>query len=556
MLRAFNVAEQPCITAVFRRDADSKELASLVPGAEPGGRREVGLRKVLAAAHLVADVEVTNPAVESMLRRLLTALAVRAGGLDVPDLDAWEDRFDALLVAGRFDADAVHAYFDKWRHRFDLYDGQWPFLQDPRLATECSRQAPPGKLVMPRPSGSNQPWLDRTPQQVPVPSGEALGWLLAWRGYGPSGTGAQRQHGGVNSKNMKAGPLRSLVSFHPLGESLFTSLVLSCPPPAGGEDPAQDLAPWEREEPEDPLLPSPARGPVSLLIGRTAHHVLLSPDETGAEASGCWVAWGTRADLPPARDPFVIDRAKGGPVRASWRRSLLRDFDAFIHAKDPAAAGTKGQILPAWLSVFADLPEEVLDGLGSVRVRALGCHQEKQEKDEHWYAVTTPASIAAFLPLGTHNGPLAWPTPAKRRRVRRPTWPRRCALRGNTWRPARRHAHGLMRPPQRTGTGPSRCSGRRSTGMTQRRRGSAASPWRSTTPPPGRPRPPRKGCTRWPRPVPRSLIPGFLEGGQRPRDHRVPAHPIAEEEPAGAVRTVHAHRSHCMRHTGRPGRLA
>ncbi|MGW3361030.1 type I-E CRISPR-associated protein Cse1/CasA [Streptomyces bungoensis] len=383
---------------MFRWDADPVELARLVPGAAPGGRRQVGLRQTLLAAHLACDVEVANPAVESMLRRLLAALAVRVGGLDMAGREAWEERFDALLAAGRFDAAKVTGYFDRWRYRFDLYDRQRPLLQDPRLAEECSRQAPPGKLVMTRPSGSNQPWLDRTPQDVPVPSGEALGWLLAWRGYGPSGTGAQRRHGGVDSKNMKAGPLRSLVSFHPLGGDLFTSLVLSCPPPTGGEDPARDLAPWERESVEDPLVPSPVCGPVSSLVGRSAHHVLLGPDETGAATARCWVAWGTRTDLPPARDPFVIDRVKGGPVRASWRRSLLRDFDAFIHAKNPAAVGVKGQILPSWLSVFADLPEDVLEGLGPVRVRALGCHQEKQEKDEHWYAVTTPASIAAFLP--------------------------------------------------------------------------------------------------------------------------------------------------------------
>ncbi|MFG2378940.1 type I-E CRISPR-associated protein Cse1/CasA [Streptomyces sp. NPDC048504] len=391
------MADQPCVALVFRQDADLQELADLVPGAEPGGRQEVGLRTALLVAHLAADIEVANPAVESMLRRLLMALAVRSGGLDVPDLDAWEDQFDALLSAGRFDEGAVGSYFDTWQHRFDLYDARRPFLQDPRLAAECSRQAPAGKLVMPRPSGSNQPWVDRTPQDVPVASGEALGWLLAWRGYGPSGTGAQRRHGEVDSRIMKAAPLRSLVSFHPLGESLFTSLILGCPPPMGGGDPAQDLAPWERGELEDPLLPSPVRGPVSLLTGRSAHHVLLSPDETGAWMTDCWVAWGTRTDLPPARDPYVVDRAKGGPVRASWRRSLLRDFDAFIHAKNPAESGIKGQILPGWLSVFADLPADVLDGLGPVRVRALGCHQEKQEKDEHWYAVTTPASIAGFL---------------------------------------------------------------------------------------------------------------------------------------------------------------
>lgn len=370
----------------------------MLPGARPGGHLSAGLRAALLGAHLIVDVEVANPAVESMLRRLLTALAVRVAGLDVTGREVWEERFDALLKGGRFSAEAVEAYFDRWRHRFDLFDGERPFLQDPRLADECSRQAPPGRLVMPRASGANQPWLDRTPQDDPVPAEEALGWLLAWRGYGPSGMGAQRHHGGVNSKNMKAAPLRSLVSFHPLGESLFESLVLSCPPPSGSEAPGVDLAPWEQEDLEDPLVPAVVCGPVSLLTGRAMHHVLLAPSGDGALVTGCWVAWGSRVDLPAARDPFVIDRAKGGPVRASWRRQLLRDFDAFVHARDPAAVGIKGQVLPAWLSVFADLPPDVLDSLAGVRVRALGCHQEKQDRDEHWYGTTTPASIAPFLP--------------------------------------------------------------------------------------------------------------------------------------------------------------
>ncbi|MEU2856569.1 type I-E CRISPR-associated protein Cse1/CasA [Streptomyces syringium] len=395
---ACNTADQPCVTLVLREDVDPGELEALLPGAVPGAYYETGLLGALLGAHLACDLEAPNPAVESMLRRLLTALAIRVGGLDVAEQPVWEERFDALLSVGRFDTEAVNGYFDRWRPRFDLYDRHRPFLQDPRLAEECSRRAAPGKLVMPRPSGANQPWLDHTPQEEPVPSAEALGWVLAWRGYGPSGTGAQRQHGGVNSKNVKAAPLRSLVSFHPLGASLFASLVLSCPPPTGTGDVAGDLAPWEREELEDPLLPAPAQGPVSLLTGRTAHHVLLAPGESGARAVGCWVAWGSRTDLPAARDPFVVDRVKGGPVRASWRRSLLRDFDAFIHAKDPAAVGVKGVMLPGWLSVYADLPQEVLEALPDVRVRALGCHQEKQDRDEHWYAVTTPASIAPYLP--------------------------------------------------------------------------------------------------------------------------------------------------------------
>ncbi len=397
-MSSWNVGDEPCVGVRLRADADPTELKRLLPNSGPGERAELGLRAALLAAHMIADVEVGNPGVESMVRRLLTAFAVRVGGLDVADQDEWENRLDALLAAGRFDQGAVNGYFDRWSPRLFLYDAVRPLLQDPRLAEECTHQAPPGRLVMPRASGSNQPWMDHRPEWDPVAPSEALGWLLAWRGFGPSGTGAQRRHHGVEAKTMKAGHLRSLVSYHPLGPDLFTSLVLACPPPSTFYAKGPDLAPWEADEVEAPMAPAPPHGPVSLLIGRSAHHVLLAPDESGSHTVGCWVAWGTRTDLPAARDPFVIDRDKGGPVRANYRRSLLRDFDGFAHAKNLAAADVRGKTMPAWMSVFADLPREVLDRLPSVRVRALGCDQDKQDRNVHWYAATTPASLAPYLP--------------------------------------------------------------------------------------------------------------------------------------------------------------
>ena len=394
----FNLVDDLCLDVLIRTDAPLEELGLLLPGAERGRVLGVGLRSLFRAAHLVRDLVAPNPAVESAVLRFLTGLFVRVSGLGMADPEAWQDRLDELLEAGALSREEIDAYFDAWLPRFSLFDSARPLLQDPRLAAECSTQAAPGRLVLTQAAGSNQPWFDHTPQSDPISSKDALGEILAWRGYGPSGTGAQRKHGGLDSKSMKAAPMRSLVSFHPLAGNLFASLLLSCPPPDGDVEPDLDLAPWESDELADPLVPAQVHGPVSLLTGRATHHVLLAPSEDASQVVGCWVAWGAVKDLPVARDPFVMDRDKGGPVWANYRRSLVRDFDAFIHAKDPAAAGLKGVTLPAWLGVYADLAADQLEALGPVRVRALGCHQAKMARESHWYAATTPASLAPFLP--------------------------------------------------------------------------------------------------------------------------------------------------------------
>lgn len=398
-MAGFNVLHQPCVRIRLRPDAPSEEITELVPGGVPGGSLEVGVRTALVAAHLAADIEVGNPAVEAMVRRLLTAMVVRIFELEIADRGLWEEQFDALLAGRRFLPGPVDGYVRDWEHRFDLYDTARPFLQDPQLAAECGDAGHPGYLVMPRPSGSGQAWFDHTPQSAPIASSEGFGWLLAWRGFGPSGMGTPRAHAGAAAvKNMYAGPLRSLLSYHPLGRSLFESLVLSCPPPPAVAEHGADLAPWEQEELEDPLAPTAAAGPVSLLVGRTAHHVLLAPDGGGEKVVGAWVAWGSRREPPAARDPFTVERPGRGPERANHRRALLRDFDAFVHARDPAQGDTGGRILPPWLSVFADLPPETLDVVGEVRVRALGCDQDRMPRERHWFAASTPESIAPYLP--------------------------------------------------------------------------------------------------------------------------------------------------------------
>ncbi|MFJ2745820.1 type I-E CRISPR-associated protein Cse1/CasA [Streptomyces sp. NPDC087440] len=389
MVHPFRVDRDPCVEVRIREvltPEEAGELAVLVPGAVPGGMAVVGLRELFGGAHLFADLLVAQPPVEAMWRRLLAAMTVRVGRLDTRDGEVWLDAREDLLERGRFDPDAVGAYFDPSPERWWLFGGPRPFLQDPRLDEEGGDPAAPGRLVMSRASGANALWSDGTPQDVPVGAAESVAWLLGWYGFGPSGTNNTRRHGGRSTHITKAGPYRSLISYFPhLPGSLFASLVLSVPAPsAWPQCPGPDLAPWETAQLPDPLAVRPPAGPVSLLAGRTAHAVLLCGDGENRTV-GCRATWATLTDLPPATDPYVIERDTGGPVRADRGRHLWRDLDALLlHQR----AGDKA----TWRrpTVFDHLAELDPDLLARLGVRALGWEQEGRDRNFAWYSATTP----------------------------------------------------------------------------------------------------------------------------------------------------------------------
>ncbi|GGP80150.1 type I-E CRISPR-associated protein Cse1/CasA [Streptomyces melanogenes] len=393
MQRVHSVAEDPWIDTRVRDDlspSEREELQGLLPGALPGGRVAVGLRTLFHCAHLLADLDVAHPPVESVVRRLLAAFTARVGGLDSGRTDDWLDVREELLVAGRFDAAVVDAYVERYAGRWNVYGSVHPFLQDPRLATECSQDAPPARLAMDRPSGNNPVWSSTVGQYAPVADAAAVQWLLAWRGFGPAGMAAVRSHGTSSSKSCKAGPYRALISYFPhAAERLFTTLVLSVPAPAAWPtNPGADRAPWECDALPDPRSPAAPCGPVSLLTARTTHAVLLTAGER-EETVGCRITWGAAADLPAAVDPYVIERDAGGPLRAAWDRSVWRDLDALLLKQRPGSKTTLRR--PTVFDTVAELPAEITARLG---VRVLAWDQDRQDRNNHWYAATTPPLLA------------------------------------------------------------------------------------------------------------------------------------------------------------------
>ena len=97
-----------------------------------GNPVELNLREVFAQAHRLTGVVGESPPVTVALHRLLLAILHRVFGPE--DEEAWV----ALWEAEQWDSEAINAYLDEWRHRFDLFDLDWPFYQTANLQMESS----------------------------------------------------------------------------------------------------------------------------------------------------------------------------------------------------------------------------------------------------------------------------------------------------------------------------------------------------------------------------------------------------------------------------------
>ncbi|MHA4816086.1 type I-E CRISPR-associated protein Cse1/CasA [Streptomyces aculeolatus] len=360
-----------------------------------GRHRVLGLREVLIQAHRIDDLALSLPPAHSALLRYLTAMTAELTGLDDPDLslDEWHERRTGLLASGRgLKAQDVHDYFDAavW----DLYDPHRPFLQDPRLAEQCTHTSGINKLVFGRPAGNNLSWLsvhtDTAPR--PVPSDEAFWHLLIQHYYGAAGRCTSRAAGPHTSGRATAGPLRSTLSFHPQGATLLETLLLHQFPYRGGPRRPPDACPWQEAAPPDPVNPPPAvTWPKRLLTGRSRHAVLLVPNADGSAAIDAYLTWATQHPVYPATDPYLIidtrTRAKteqrDRPRRADADRAVWRDLDALLLAGDESST----QRRPAVFDTLNDLPAEVRARL---RVRVCGFDQDGRTTNSTWYTALTP----------------------------------------------------------------------------------------------------------------------------------------------------------------------
>ncbi|WP_312870621.1 type I-E CRISPR-associated protein Cse1/CasA [Streptomyces himalayensis] len=360
-----------------------------------GHQESLGLRDVLLRAHEIEDLALPLPPAASALLRVLIATTARVTGLDDPEMSAgeWTARRRLLLQEpGGFDSVRVHDYFDAFI--WDLFHRKRPYLQDPRLAAQWERRAGVNTLVFGRPAGNNLAWLsahsDMNP--VPVPCPQALWHLLAQHYYGAAGTCSKRTLNGRSSIIGKAGPLRSTVSFHSLGRTLYETLLAGMPKFTGDWNDADDLCPWEEPELPDPLGPlPPVTWPGRLLTGRSRHAILFVPTPDGKAVADAYLTWASQEPKLPAFDPYLIhdvDPKKPVPRRITARpanadRAVWRDLDALLLAGDE----TSTTMRPVAFHTLNDLPRDLR---ATLRVRVHGFDQDRETNNRTWYTALTP----------------------------------------------------------------------------------------------------------------------------------------------------------------------
>lgn len=360
----------------------------------------VGLRELLLRAHEFTDLAVQVPPAEVGMLRVLYTVAARVSGLDKvterePDPERqWRARRDRVLLRGRFTESEVDAYLNRFEGRWDLFDPVWPWWQDPRLRREAVQKS--ANVLDPTRPGDNTPiWWKHTHAGYapPIPTAQALQWLLVHHYYGSGGTGGSRRVEGTVSQHMSSGPLRAALVFSPLAPTLFRTLIAGLPEPGTVEDPyGPDAAPWEVDELHDPLAtPPPASWPAGLLTGRSRHALLLVPDSRHETVVGCYLTWGWKPRHVPHADPYTIrDRDAKGEWRvrqANASRALWRDVDALLGTGADAAR-------PDILTAALHLPAAERD---SLRVRVHGFDQDTKTVNRTWFTALTPPLLAAMV---------------------------------------------------------------------------------------------------------------------------------------------------------------
>lgn len=389
----FNLLGEPWIPIRWKAVEDGSAHGSERPEA-------LGLLDLFDRAHEIAGLGVAEPPAHAALLRVLYALAIRTCALDQcgTSIDSWAERRQEIWDEGRFPVEGVREYADRYRGRFFVFDpiGGRPWMQDPRLEEQCdaAKTAGVNKLIMTRPSGNNHAWFRHGRDTDPdFPSvSEAVLNLLLWHYWGPSGRCSAREVDGEKTASCAAGPLRTALSYHPEGKTLFETLLVGLVPPDSGDRLEEDVCPWESEELPDPAgLPKGPAGPCSRLTARSQHALLLVPDGASADDRGtptlvrdAYITWAYRAGRPARDDDYLIWQVSTQnnryPRPADARRALWRDLDALL-LKDPI--GPSQARRPKVFRWAAELSTEL-------RVRALGFEQDGQAKDTQFVEAVTP----------------------------------------------------------------------------------------------------------------------------------------------------------------------
>lgn len=249
-----------------------------IPCRTSGGISKLGISQALVNAHLITEIYHPSPLATASLHRLLLAILHRNFG--PADTSEWE----CLWEAGQWDEAILRGYFNRWYHRFNLFDDRRPFYQC--VSLDFSYETSIAKLFYEMASGNNVTLFDHTLESSPpaILPDEAACALVAQQSFAVGGLiTLEKGQDPAKFRSAENAPLTKGAVVLIKGANLFQTLILNlhryCP--QEGEpfdfDEAEDLPAWERDEETRPEERRP-KGYLDLLTWQS-RRIKFHPEE-------------------------------------------------------------------------------------------------------------------------------------------------------------------------------------------------------------------------------------------------------------------------------------
>ncbi len=301
-----------------------------------GQQEDLSLYDALMRAAEVREVFDESPLVTVSLHRLMLAILHRNFG--PATFKAWQ----VLWTAGNWDTEKLAAYFQTWRHRFDLFDEERPFYQA-QLMNDAENH-PAVLLKQEAATGNNATLFDHSFNDAPasLTPAEAARCLVARQAFSIGG-------GISNPFNFYGSTLTRGINVLALGNNLFETLMLNLmvyneETPIAGTN--RDMPAWEQKTPVIPKKEgTPLSGYLDYLTWQSRRiHLIVEGEPTFVRR--CQIQQNLRLlESPLIFDPFKCyryNKEKGyQPLPLSTSKALWRDshtlFQKATQESDQAA---------------------------------------------------------------------------------------------------------------------------------------------------------------------------------------------------------------------------
>ena len=306
-----------------------------------GSHQQGSLREALLEPCRWAGLDSAHPLQCLALYRLLLAISHRAiGPADTSD--------DRAALLDNWPADQVEAYLNRWSNRFDLFDVDRPFMQNPiapragKKEVGTKKHASLASLQIELSSGNNRTLWDRSFDSDPLllsPARQACA-LITHQQFAGSGTIQGFRTSG------SYGLASNLQLVMPVGITLHQTLALNLIPQLLAEH-QLDLPCWERELPNEAAL---RENPERLPAGPADRYTFCVRALLLRDDGLVHIAEGEIPAASPIADPMsaVVQGSKGPmPLMLRPDRMLWRDATALL--------GGAGSVPPAVLKHAAEL---------------------------------------------------------------------------------------------------------------------------------------------------------------------------------------------------------